>query len=150
MQCCRAKLEGAEHFVHHTHFAGSQSRRMGRHQNTGGTSFSFAAESRLHGIQTDLPFRYCRNSCRYLLKMMRNCCSGPYPGTGGDRAVSSDSRRKLQDHSRASTDTLSRHADSWATCSDDGVASVPPMMRNSSTTVRWRNCPQKYNDFYRL
>ena len=51
MQCCRAKLEGAEHFVYHTHFAGSQSRGMGRHQNTGGTSFSFAAEGRLHGIQ---------------------------------------------------------------------------------------------------
>ena len=25
-----------------------------------------------------------------------------------------------------------------------------PMMRNSSTTVRWRNCPQKYTTFYRL
>ena len=45
MQCCRAKLEGAEHFVHHTHFAGGQSRRMGRHQNC--TEFN------------DLPFRYC-------------------------------------------------------------------------------------------
>lgn len=58
MQCCRAKLEGAEHFVHHTHFAGGQSRRMGRHQNTGGTSFSSQLKADCTEFN-DLPFRYC-------------------------------------------------------------------------------------------
>ena len=45
--------------------------------------------------------------------------------------------------------TLSRHADSWATAQTMALQRTP-MMRNSSTTVRWRNCPQKYTTFYRL
>ncbi len=44
---------------------------------------------------------------------------------------------------------LSRHADSWATAQTMALQRTP-MMRNSSTTVRWRNCPQKYTTFYRL
>ena len=50
----------------------------------------------------DLPFRYCTEQLQIFAE---NDAVRPYPGTGGDRAVSSDSRRKLQDHSRASTDT---------------------------------------------
>ena len=57
MQCCRAKLEVQNISPSHP-FAGGQSRRMGRHQNTGGTPFSFAAEGRLHGIQRP-SVRYC-------------------------------------------------------------------------------------------
>ena len=58
MQCCRAKLEGAEHFVHHTHFAGGQSRRMGRHKTPAARRFLSQLKADCTEFN-DLPFRYC-------------------------------------------------------------------------------------------
>ena len=123
MQCCRAKLEGAGHFVHHTHFAGSQSRRMGRHRNTGGTSFTFAAEGGLRGIQRpSVPLLapeqlqiFAENDAELLFVRIRE-------PEEIERFFVGQQACRLPDHSSCVDRHFSRHADGWATAQTDGVA----------------------------
>ena len=147
MQCCRAKLEGAEHFVHHTHFAGSQSRRMGRHQNTGARRFLSQLKADCTEFN-DLPFRYCteqlqifaENDAELLFVHIREPEEiERFRQTAGVNCKTILVRRPTLEQARGQLATAQTTA-----------LQRTPMMRNSSTTVRWRNCPQKYTTFYRL
>ena len=98
----------------------------------------------------DLPFRYCTEQLQIFAENDAELLFVHIREPEEIERFRQDGRRKLQDHSRASTDTsLSGRADSWATARMTALQRTP-MMRNSSTTVRWRNCPQKYTTFYRL